>query len=188
MAYVAESGPVEWVVFAHTFTAVVERLPPGTITAKLKTDLRAAGFDLDRKALVAYPQEVWVKFTYILSKALFPHLEEPQAHRRFGELLIEGYAQTTMGKAVMALLRIIGPRRGLTRTAKSFRSGNNYFETRFEEVGPNTFHWWVNETGTHPQMLAGMVFAAMKDMGVAKPEVEFLDSPGPGRTYRVAWT
>ena len=188
MSYVAAPGPVEWVVFGHTFAAVVERLPPGTLTPKVKAELQAVGFDPDRKQLVAYPQDVWVKFTYILSRALFPHLEEAQAHRRFGERLIEGYAQTTMGKAVMALLRIIGPRRGLTRTAKSFRSGNNYFETRFEEVGPNTFHWWVNETGTHPQMLAGMVSAAMKDMGVAAPLVEHLDTPGPGRTYRVGWT
>jgi uncharacterized protein (TIGR02265 family) len=178
----------EWVVFDHSFAAILERVPAGTLTTEVKAQLKAGGIDPDRRLLPAYPYPVWVQVTEILAKAVHPGADPATAHRRLGHLFLEGYARTTLGIAVMALLKLIGPRRALGRTAKAFRSGNNYFESKLDETGPNAFHLWINETGTHPEFIAGVLQSALSLCGADQPQVEPIESVGPGRSYKIGWS
>jgi uncharacterized protein (TIGR02265 family) len=185
MAEPASLRAEEWVVFGHTFGALLERLDP--LPPEARATLRTDGIDVDRPLLPAYPYPVWVRFTQVLAGVLFPARDAATAHRELGLLFIKSYAQTRMGLAVMTLLKVIGPRRALGRTAKAFRSGNNYFESRLDELGPSDFHLWINETGTHPQLIAGMLAAALQHCGVPDPQVNPEPAPAAGRSFRITW-
>jgi uncharacterized protein (TIGR02265 family) len=153
----------------------------------VKAELKAGGIDPDRRLLPAYPYPVWVRVTEVLAKAVHPGADVAVAHRQLGHLFLEGYARTTLGGAVMAFLKLIGPRRALGRTAKAFRSGNNYFESRLDETAPTDFRLWINETGTHPEFIAGVLQSALRLCGADQPQVEPIESAGPGRSYQIGW-
>ena len=183
-----ETVPVkDRVVFQPTVQSLFARLPPGKLTPELKAEVKRLGLDLERPLLPAYPLALWIQVLDAVARAVYPAEAPEQAHRQLGQRLIEGYVETGIGRALFALLKLIGPRRTLGRTAKSFRSGNNYCEATVTEVTPTEFELWMNEVGTVPTLVAGVLQSGLGRAGATNVKVVVLRADGVGVTYRVTW-
>ncbi|MHB8873222.1 MAG: DUF2378 family protein [Myxococcaceae bacterium] len=144
--------------------------------------------DLNHKLLPAYPAETWFKALDIAAQEIFPGDRKPQALRRLGEQFIDGFRETLLGRAVLALLKVIGPRQALIRATRNFRSGNNYTESRLTELGPASYELWMNEVGPHPTFTAGILAGGLRAAGASQAQVEVLSHDGHACSYKVSWS
>jgi uncharacterized protein (TIGR02265 family) len=179
------SQPAEQVVFEQTVEGLLRAIRP-RLTPSCQVRLKAAGLDVDAKLLPAYAFDVWMKCLLVSAEELWPHEPREQALFRVGEAFIEGYRETFMGRAVLGVIRVIGPRRALQRATRSFRSGNNYTEATVSEVSDTCLELWMNEVGPYPSFTQGLIEAALRASGVA-PDVEIKNYDGHGCTYRCSW-
>jgi len=173
-------------VFEQTIEGLFVRAVGSRMTPRLKQRLREAGVDLDRKLLPAYPFGVWMQSLKVGSEELFPGQPPDVAQFQLGELFIEGYRETFLGRAVLGMIRVLGPRRTLRRSTQNFRSGNNYTETKLTEVDETCSELWMNEVGPYPSFTAGIIHGALVACGVT-PTVEMRDHDGHACTYRISW-
>ncbi|MDQ3266416.1 MAG: DUF2378 family protein [Myxococcota bacterium] len=183
-------APAEKVVFDHTVEGLFFKALGNRLTPRIKERLREVGIDLDAKRLqAAYPFESWMAALRIATDEVFPGMEHGEAMFKMGELMIAGYQQTVMGKALLGMMRVLGPKRILQRAQQSFRSANNYTETRLTEVDETTMDVWVNHIGTYPTFTSGLLYAGVCAAGAKNAEVKVLDFDGrEGATFRVSWS
>jgi uncharacterized protein (TIGR02265 family) len=178
----------ELLVFEQTIEALFHRALNGRLTPACKARLREAGLDVDQKPRPAYPLASWMTFLRITAEELHPGEPLEQAAFKLGQAYIEGFRETMLGRAVMSLLRVLGPRRALARTSQSFRSSNNYQESRLTELGPRHFELWMNEVGSLPTFTAGLLHGGMKVAGARDIVVDFSGYDGHACTYRIQWS
>ncbi len=181
------TGTAEWVVFEQTIEGLFVRGLHGKMPARCRERLRAAGLNLDRRLLPAYSFDTWMVCLGIAGEEVFPGSAVDLAQFQLGELMIDGYKETFLGRAVLGMIRVLGPRRTLLRATHNFRSGNNYTESRLVERSPTDVELWMNEVGPFPTFTAGIVHAAIRAAGADRLKVEVLSHDGHACTYRVAW-
>lgn len=177
----------EKVVFEQTIEGLFLRGLGRRVTPGLKAELKLAGLDLGARLLPAYPFEVWMRALEITARTLYPRLSADEAMFQVGTAFIEGYKETFLGRAVLGVVRVLGPHRAMLRATQSFRSGNNYTQTTLKVLDPRTLELWMNEVGPWPSFTAGIVHSALAVTGVA-PTVEVLTHDGQAATYRVSWS
>lgn len=178
---------VSKVVFNHILEALFTRALGNRLTSKGRRRLKEIGVDLEAKLLPAYDFETWMRSLEIAATDAFPAQPLPEAMRQLGELLVDGYRGTVMGGAVLGLIRILGPKRTLRRTAQNFRSGNNYTEARLSELSPHQFELWMNEVGPYPQFTAGIILAGLRAAGARDARVEPLEHDGHACVFAIRW-
>lgn len=178
----------ELLVFEQTLEALFLRGLQGRMTADCKARLRQAGLDLDQKLRPAYPFDAWMAFLRITAEELYPELPVDEGCRKLGQAHIAGYRDTLLGRAVLSLLRVLGPRRALGRATQNFRSGNNYTESRLVERGPRSFELWMNEVGAYPGFTAGIIHGGLEVAGATDIVIETAEHDGHACTYRISWS
>lgn len=180
-------APQEQVVFAQSVEGLFIRALGGEVPPGLREKVRTLGIDLTKKLLPAYPVRVWNEVLVEAIAVLYPGQPLPQAARLLGERMMDGYRNTLVGQAVLALAKIIGPRRALLRSQQNWRSGNNYSEVKVEELAATDFRLTFNEADvsrwvSQGLLAAGLVFAGARDLSV---EIEsFTDTEV---VYRITW-
>jgi uncharacterized protein (TIGR02265 family) len=92
-----------------------------------------------------------------------------------------------LGRAVLSMLRVLGPRRALMRATQNFRAGNNFTESKLNELGPGQFELWMNEVGPYPAFTAGIIHAGLRVAGAKDIAVEMTGYDGHACTYRINW-
>lgn len=177
----------EKVVFEQTIEGLFLRGLGRRLTPGLRAELKLIGLDLEGKLLPAYPFDVWMRSLEVTARALHAKLPIDEAMFLVGTAFIEGYKETFLGRAVLGVVRVLGPHRAMLRATQSFRSGNNYTQTRLQVLDTTSLELWMNEVGAWPSFTAGIVHSALSVTGVA-PKVEVLDHDGHACTYRVSWT
>lgn len=177
----------ELLVFEQTIEALFLRALHGRLTPACKNRLRQAGLDVDQKLRPAYAFDSWMAFLRIASEELFPQEAVGQGTWKLGEAYIEGFRETMLGRAVLSLLRVLGPRRTLMRATQNFRAGNNYTESKLVELTPTQFELWMNEVGAYPAFTAGIIHAGLRVAGAHDVQVEPSGYDGHACTYRINW-
>jgi uncharacterized protein (TIGR02265 family) len=178
----------ELLVFEQTLEALFLRGLSGQMTSACRARLRQAGLDLDQKLRPAYPFNAWMAFLRITAEELYPELPVDEGCRRLGKAHMAGYRETMLGRAVLSLLRVLGPRRALGRATQNFRSGNNYTESRLVERGPRLFELWMNEVGPYPGFTAGIIEAGLEVAGATDIVIETTEHDGHACTYLISWS
>jgi uncharacterized protein (TIGR02265 family) len=178
----------ELLVFEQTIEAVFVRALHGRLPPNCKARLRQAGLDLDQKLRPAYPFNSWMTFLRITAEELYPGEPLDKGAFKIGEACIDGFRETMLGRAVLSLLRVLGPRRALMRATQNFRAGNNYTESRLKELGPRQFELWMNEVGSLPTFTAGIIYAGLRTAGAENIRVDLTDYDGHGCTYCINWS
>ncbi len=127
----------EPVIFSQVVEALFKRSFKERLDAHTRARLKEIGIDLDHPFLVAYSVPTWFAAVGICAEALFPGLSSEEARYRIGHQVVDGYGQTSMGRAVFAMLRMLGWERSLTRISRGLQSGTNYLSarTRFLQGG-----------------------------------------------------
>ena len=159
----------------------------GKLTPLLDQRLREAGLDLSRPFAPAYPRSDWNNFIRISAETLWPDEPPERAYHALGRQLLLGYAETLLGKALSAMLKLVGPRRALERMTRNFRSGSNYNATRVTDVGPGEVLFWMNEPDLHPSYVAGILEASLEMAGARQLELHVHERDAQGCTYRIRW-
>lgn len=175
----------EKLIFLQTFEGLVRAY--GTrFTPELLTNFKLYGFDPER-LLPAYPQKSFIEVVRLLGRALHPGLSEDDAIREVGRGFINGYEDTLVGRAMLAMIRIIGPRRTLERLTRQFRTGNNFSDTRLTQVSASEYQLWCNEVRL-PGWYQGIVSRGLEVAGAKDVTVEFVnrDDSGGG-TFLIRW-
>lgn len=68
------------------------------------------------------------------SSLLSPYAGAPERHFKLGRRMVDSCEDTMVARAVLAIIRIIGPKRALERMARNLRTTNNDTESRFETL------------------------------------------------------
>ena len=118
-------------LFKHAFDKE-ERFDPET-----RRRLKTIGIDLDYPLLTAYSAPTWFAAISVCAEVRYPNVPINEAHYRLGRQLATNYGKTTLGRAVYAMLRMLGWKHSLSRISRGLQSGTNFLsaQTRFLEGG-----------------------------------------------------
>jgi uncharacterized protein (TIGR02265 family) len=180
-------GMAERLVFPPIVEGLFVRGLTGRVSPLLKEQLRMEGLDLDRPLLPAYTLETWIRCVALTAKALHPEETEAVAWRMLGERMIDGYRDTMMGRALLGVMKLLGPWRMLWKAQHGFRTSNNYTEVRITERGPNEAEVWLNEPGALRYFKQGVMLAMGRAAGAPATTVEVSRFDADSATYRVIW-
>jgi uncharacterized protein (TIGR02265 family) len=157
------------------------------LTPELKAKLLAEGLNLDLKVMPAVPAEVWARGVDLASRHLFPAQPPSQRHATMGRMGFDGFINTTMGRALLGMMRIIGPKRSLFRLTRSFRSANNFVEATIEELSPTDFRIALTDVSGMPTFWSETLRYAAELVGAVDPVIEPIGPVGPGFKYMLRW-
>lgn len=159
----------------------------GRITPELDAKLRAAGLDLSKPLEPAYPRARWNTFIRVAIATLYAGELEATSYRALGRQLVDGYSEGILGKAIVGVLRLIGPGRTLERMSRNLRSGSNYNVCETRSLGDRDVLFWINEPDIPLHFSMGMIERAMEFSGarglVLTPEKQDAE----GCSFRVRW-
>jgi uncharacterized protein (TIGR02265 family) len=173
------------VVFGTSVEALVRVLGP-SLDASVRQRFRELGVDLDRPN-PAYPYAQWLDTLRLAMAIKWPGMPLDEATFRMGRAIFESYGQTLMGKALLQLVKVLGPRRGLDRMTRNLRTTNNYSETRLTVVGPNQYQLWVNKAA-FPHYFRGVLVAGLEFSGAKGLSVQLVRaSPEDGVVFDLSW-
>jgi uncharacterized protein (TIGR02265 family) len=164
----------ERLVFSTSVEALVVRGVGDRMTPALKAELRGLGFNLDKPLLPAYPSDDWQKAVDAIARSLHPELTMGEAQRKLGESTVYGFEQTVLGKAMVALSRIIGPRRALHRFPMMSRSSNNFSRMEARELAPSDFELVCDPYVGWPEYVQGCIRAVIDVCGGKDPRVDLV--------------
>jgi uncharacterized protein (TIGR02265 family) len=160
------------------FASVIEGLYGNALkkrwTPKLLTGLRELGIDLEKPLLPAYPAETFVAALKYTARELYPQEPLEEALYTLGGESWRGFRETLVGKAMVALLRVLGPRRTLPRSRHNFRSGTNYIDVVVTERRPNCFLVHFNDVDDIPHFFCGLMDSSGLDLGAPRKTAHVL--------------
>lgn len=178
---------VEEVIFAGAVEGLFFKGLGERVTPQLREALKVIGIDLSRALLPAYPRETWNTAIRLAAQHAWPQLEAGEAHVRLGRVLIEGFQQTLLGRALAGVAKVLGPMRTLARMRKNFRTGGNYNEVLLTPEGAKCALFWINEPALHPGYVQGMLEGSLEISGGKNSSVVVVSKDAQGTTYRVSW-
>lgn len=174
----------DWFVFEHTVEALFFKALASRITPSLAARLKELGIDVRGK-----PRNVahkpWVQALKLASE-LFEGTED-ERFRQLGHAVLLRHEETLTGRALIAVLRMLGPRRvmGLINTTQ--RSGNNYIQASFAPASPTSWEGQVNECNGNPHYIAGVVEQGLRISGAKNPQVLVSGFDGHAATFQISW-
>jgi uncharacterized protein (TIGR02265 family) len=157
------------------------------MTVRCRERLREAGLDLDRLE-PTYPLARWKEFVHIAARELYPGLTHDEACWKLGEHFMEGFLQTFIGRTIIRVLRVLGPRRALQRLGQNLRAGNNFSEFRMAEHGPGDVEVWLNDTfANSPAFAAALIARGHAAYGARNVRVQTVQFDGAAALLRIRW-
>lgn len=159
------------------------RLTPA-LREKLKTE---AGYDDDKK-LPTYPISALDRTVQLLAADSFPFLPPDEAQFRFGLLAMRRYGESTLGKALFPLVRLLGPMKFLKRMPQLFRQTNNYADVKVEVLSPTSYQFDHNEVSAIPHYFRGVMEASGAMIGLKDYHCTLVEYDGHHARYRIDWS
>jgi uncharacterized protein (TIGR02265 family) len=179
----------EKLVHAQTVEALFVRAFENRLTPACREALKKAGLDLDRRLERFYTLEQWKSFLRIAAAHVYGGVPAEAAYYSLGERFMEAWFGTFLGRALLGMARLAGPRRMLMRAGTGFRAGTNFSELRIVERGPTSLELWMNDVvADHPTFAAGLLARAVELAGgwrvVAIPE----GFDGTSSSFHIRWS
>lgn len=179
--------PDKRVVFGSTIEGLYIRGLDGRITPELRERLKnEAHLDLTRLQ-PAYSLATWTRALELTAASVHPGLPRSEAYERLGADLSRGFFETFLGRAVIAVIKLLGPRRTLLRTERNLRSGNNYTECSFIEHAPNRIETVINEGTELRHAMTGVVREALIYAGAKNLKVDLIRHDDQNSTWMISW-
>lgn len=157
------------------------------VTPRLRERLRQVGLDLDRPLLPAYPVEQWKHCLHIIVEELYPGLPREESFRQLAAAHVEGYGRTLVGRALMRLLKLLGPKRTVRQMVQALRSSDNYTEARLTERGPGHYELWMNSVLDAPGYAESLFVSFLRVSGAEEPQAAMVRHEEEGTVYLLTW-
>jgi uncharacterized protein (TIGR02265 family) len=174
----------ERVVFAQSMEGLYRALDP--LTPQERAAFLKIGVQRETKFNAAYPLTQYIDVMDACAASRFAGLPENERYKEVGRLFFGGFEKTLMGSALIALLKVIGPRRTLQRMTRSFRAANNFTEGTVEELAPNHHLVKVNFT-LRPGFYTGLLEQGCLRAGAKDLSVKLLETRDLATTYELKW-
>lgn len=173
------------VVFGQSMEGLWRALEPAN--AAERAAFAKAGVTEGRGWQAAYPLEAYLGILDACASSRFGALEPLARFTAVGRLFFDGYEKTMVGQALMAMLRVLGPRRTLLRLTRNLRSANNFSEAEVEEKAPNHHVVKVKHVA-YPGFYKGLLESGCEHAGAKELQVSLLRmSQEHVATYEVRW-
>ncbi|MFZ5442560.1 MAG: DUF2378 family protein [Myxococcota bacterium] len=176
----------EKLIFSQTIEGLL-RSVSGRLTPELMAGMKARGIDPSAPLLPAYPVRVFIDVVSWLATELHPGRPLDDAVCQVGRAFMDSYGETMVGRAMLAMIRLIGPRRTLERVTRQFRTGNNFSDTRLTPRSATEYDLWVNEVSMVGWYL-GLLSRGVELAGAKGVEVTLLSHDAAGAVFRVRWS
>ncbi len=174
-----------------TYSSVVEGLLQhglgGLVSPALRRRLSLIGLDVDRPLLPASPVKLWVHCLWAIIEDVYPGLPPEQAFRALGARTTEGYGKTVMGRAMLVLARMLGPRRVMQRLPQLLASADNWSRPEVLERGPRHFELRLNDDLELPGYVESVVETLLLQVGARNPRARMLERAHGGTLYEIEW-
>lgn len=174
----------EKVVFGQSMEGIYRALAPHTPqerAAFLKAGITKEKFN------PAYPIANWLEIIDACAASRFAGQSELDRFTEVGRLFFTGFQKTLIGSALMAMLKILGPRRTLERLTRNFRTANNFTEGTLESLAPNHHRVRINYTA-RPGFYLGVMETGCLYAGAKGLSVTILETKDLATTYEIKWT
>ncbi|MGA9524889.1 MAG: DUF2378 family protein [Myxococcaceae bacterium] len=178
----------EQLVYGHTLEGLFKLAIGPKLDDRARARLRENGLDLGRPLQPTYTRRQFRKWVLIAAEEIYPKLSPDQALERIGEHSVEGYVKTLLGKMILATVRVLGPKRTLSRLTQNLSSSGNYFETRATDTGKSSCDLWYNDVGGLTPYYVGMLRMVLRLSGAKNERVEPVPGPGGDCTFRISWS
>ncbi len=175
----------EPLVFSQSYESL-RRLLGASLSEPLRERFKQHGVDFER-LLPGYPLSTWLRSLELTLETLFPGVPENEATYQLGRRLFDSYSETLIGKALMAMLRVLGPRRGLLRIDRNLRTMNNYSATQLRELAPSHFELDVNLV-RYPHYYRGVLESGLALAGAKQLTVCVLRHDQRATTFDLVWS
>lgn len=175
------------VVFASGFDGLFSKDLRARVTPALDAQLKALGVNLEKPFNPGYTIETWAAVIDACAQHIYPELSRPDAFWQLGRDTVDGFAHTLIGKALFAMMKLIGPARSLERSTRSYASTNNYTKVALNRTGPTTYDFSLNEKHTLPQYDMGVVEALLQMCGAKNVAITLAKHDAEGFTMHVQW-
>ena len=176
----------EKLIFAQTIEGLIRSLGPSKLTPQLVEGLLTRGVDPTRPLVPAYPKDVFIAVVKFLASELHPDQPLDRAVALLGRGFVDAYGQTMVGTGLLAMIRLIGPKRTLERVTREFRTGNNYSDTRLTALGETEYDLWVNEA-LMPGWYIGILSRGLELAGAKAVNVVLTSQGSEGGIFRITW-
>lgn len=139
------------------------------LTPALRAELKALGLDLGPPLLPGYPAEVIGAATRHAAGKLYPELSLDEAIYRMGEIAVDQFAYSLLGRALFPMLRVFGAKRTMQRMQSNIRTSNNFATIEVAEVAPERFRLTFRETDGMPTFWKALADRGSHHSGVVRP-------------------
>ncbi len=178
---------MERLVYAVAVESALKRGLSGRLTPLIRTRLRELGIDLD-VLKPSYPLAIYERGLKMAAALAYPELAEAVAMRRIGCQAIKHYEETTIGRMMVKLCRLLGPHRVLERAKTQFRAVANHLECTTTKVGPCAYDFWINGVGERVPYFEGVVSTMLELSGAKNVLVKETRRQGESVTFRISWS
>jgi len=177
------------VVYEHSIEGMYLKGHPQALTPQVKAALKAVGIDLDAKLKSVYPAELVNEASRVFRRLAYAHEpDDMKAYKAMGVATVDGYFNTTLGKAATAVLRLVGFKRLIDRLPQAMSGGSNYTFVNVTWKGPTEAHVLVSDVEPHPGINLGVLERGLgywfKGKDVA---VTLLEHTPPSAMYRITF-
>jgi uncharacterized protein (TIGR02265 family) len=187
MATASTQAPSEDVVYDSTVEGLFRRGLGRLMTEKCKARLKAAGLDLDGKLSRVYPRLRYYEFVNIAADELYAGRSRDDAHYELGKQFMAGYGDTLIGRAVLSMVKLLGPKKTLLRMTQNMQSSNNYMQTSTKELGPGSYELSLSQVSGAPRYFEGVIFSGLSLAGAKNVQVRIAKREGNGVVLRCDW-
>lgn len=174
-------------IFGNTFQALFCIALHGQLSERCIDRLAGVGLNLRRPLESTYGLQVWIEALEIVRAEVFPNLSADDAYFRLGTLCIEGIKETSVGRAVHAIAKLIGPARMLDRMERNLRISDNFMHARTEQRSAGRATLWIHPVHEPSTFYAGLLDALVR-FSAGKDVVVTFEAEEPSRIrYDVRW-
>lgn len=131
----------ERLIFKSSVEGMLRALGDDLNRPDVKQALVQLGINPDR-LLPAYHVPEYVKLMEFIGAHRFPQLQGDARDLELGREFIRGFGNTLVGKATMAMGRVLGPMRATHRLTRSMRTVNNYSTSGATQVTERSMEVW----------------------------------------------
>ena len=170
------------------FPAAVEGLLKGVgprATPEFRAHMKQKGIDFERIP-PAIPIETWSPLLVEAAVFTWPAESKEEAMRLLGLHFIRGWKNTVIGSAAAMMLKVLGPRRTLTRLDRAFRTSDNFSTATTELVGSNEALVTIGECLGYPSHWVGILQGGLEVLG-REGSVTVQEVKLPQAILRVTW-